>query len=298
MKNIVFDKTQYELICGAEKKLLHKVMNNLFTVNYNSNDIEVNNLYTYVKGNLPVCLVAHIDLVMHPAYEYFYCEKDNVVFSLSGADDDRNGVYGIVEVLKVGYKPDILLLDEEESGGFGALEFIKNHPAYPNKIKFFLELDRQGHNDMVTYQYANPAFDKAICQYGFRKAIGTFSDIYYLSPYYGIGAANLSIGYVGEHTTGCHTYINSMMATIKKVCKILDDIDNFHYFRWLKSLQKMKKAEIDNYIIEMKTKINTYGNYTHLYGHRYPKSQEQWNEECYPIEDDEYGLSYVPYGDF
>lgn len=179
---------------------------------YPRKKIKRHNKYLYVKGDLPVCLVAHLDTVhFKDPVDFLFDPVLHNLFSPTGiGGDDRCGVYIILELLKRGIRPSIIFCCDEEIGAIGAFEFTKVYSSISN-VNWFLEFDRRGRNDVVCYDDGNDELTKVFEEFGFKSAWGSFSDISELAPAYGISAVNISSGYYNAHTP--NEYIN------------LDDLD-------------------------------------------------------------------------
>lgn len=94
-------------------------------------------------------------------------------------------------------------------------------------------MDRQGNNDAVYYDCDNPLFEEYITRFGFVTDIGSFSDICFICPAWGIAGVNLSIGYFNEHSLGEHLRVKDMMCTIDRVCAILDSVTDYDIFDFI-----------------------------------------------------------------
>ncbi len=215
----MLQKTQEEL----KKVLAH------FLIQKDYNPI-VGDGFIYAEGDIPILLVAHMDTVhfQQPIDIYFDSTK-NVMWSPQGiGGDDRCGVYIITKLLNE-FKPYILFTEDEERGCIGAdkaTQILKK----PN-VKFIVEIDRRGSDDCVFYDCGNEEFQKYIEQFGFKTAIGSFSDICVLSSEWNIASVNLSAGYYSEHTTSEIINIEDMKNTYNRVREILlDDVNNKTYF--------------------------------------------------------------------
>lgn len=176
--------------------------------------------YWYKKGDIPICLVAHIDTV----WERIKVKREGnilksaLLFTGIGADD-RLGVAFILTLIRAGYKPHILLLDSEELGGLGANEFIKQVDKID--VNLFIELDRCGSNDYIMYDNTNEKTKKYIENFGFVENYGSFTDISILCPYFGISGINLSIGYYKQHTSDEYIDLQIAQQNILRIVKIL-----------------------------------------------------------------------------
>lgn len=191
--------------------------------------------YLMAEGDLPVCLVAHLDTVFAEPPQDIYVDKEKkVIWSPQGLGaDDRAGVYAIVDLIEKGYRPSVIFTTEEEVGGIGASKLIKKYKTCPFDVKFIIELDRQGLDDCVFYNCGNENFEKYINDFGFITNYGTFSDISIIAPYWDIAAVNLSIGYYLEHSKTEHLKYGELEETIDKVVNILNNANEADYFKYM-----------------------------------------------------------------
>lgn len=212
------------------------LMQSVFREYYGKKKVHRTNDYVYVEGSLPVALVAHADTV-HAALpkEIFYDKDKNVVWSPEGIGaDDRAGIFAIIDILREGLRPSVIICNEEEVGGKGAKRFVKAYPKPLSKVNFIIELDRMGEEDMVFYACDNPDFEAYLEPYGFVTDWGTFSDIATIAPKWGVAAVNLSIGYMDEHTKSERLYVGRMFETIQRVKSILhDELITEHPFEYI-----------------------------------------------------------------
>lgn len=183
--------------------------------------------YVIAMGEIPIGIVAHMDTVhRNQVSELFYDRAKNVMWSPEGIGaDDRAGVYSMIEILRRGYKPTLILTTDEEKGAWGATELITDYPQAPCDLNFLIELDRRGERDCVFYDCDNKEFEAFIEEFGFTTNWGSFSDISYICPAWGMAGVNLSIGYENEHTLIERLYLDYMFDTIDKVCTIFDRLD-------------------------------------------------------------------------
>lgn len=197
--------------------------------------------YIIAEGQEPITLIAHLDTVsIEPPEDIFYDQEQHMMWSpqLLGADD-RAGVYAILQIIEKGYKPHIIFTTGEESGGLGALELIKDYPKCPFKEnKAIIELDRCGTNDCVFYQCDNRDFINYIEQFGFKEAYGTFTDISFIAPEWGVAATNLSVGYKFEHSALEHLHTSTLEKTIEKVEQILLKVAEMPFFNYIPLTEK------------------------------------------------------------
>lgn len=188
--------------------------------------------YIFAQGQIPVGMVAHMDTVHQEPRKIEY--KRGVMSSPTGLGaDDRAGIYGILHLIRKGYRPTVIFTEDEEIGGVGAEKFIKAD-IYIEDLKLFIELDRRGANDCVFYECDNMDFVEYIEKFGFKENFGSFSDISFIAPHYKIGAVNLSIGYEFEHTNKEYLNISDMGKTLFRVEKIFNNLpeEAFEYFEY------------------------------------------------------------------
>jgi hypothetical protein len=218
-------------------------------IKYGYVDVVCTDDYLIAEGDIPIGLVAHCDTVFTlPPEEWFYDSKRNVLWSPDGAGfDDRAGVFAIIKILTLGYRPSIIFTNGEEIGGVGSFALVDTYKEIPFRVKpkFLIQFDRMGNNDCVFYDCLNREFIKDIKKYGFQFKSGTFSDISILGPFWEICAVNLSIGYYDEHTTVERLFIDETYHTIEKAINIIEDIDKFPYYKYLKSkTARMKVSQL------------------------------------------------------
>ena len=227
-------KTLIKYLKAEESKLLkilHKeLLKRDYTVVTNPDE---EYLYAIPRSEtlLPVMLLAHVDTVhRNPPEVVFFDSNYRVLWSPEGLGaDDRAGVYAIMEIIR-NHPVAVLFTTGEESGGKGAKAFIKDFPDNPENYKMLLQLDRRGSNDCVFYRNEAEDFHKYVEEFGFKKATGSFSDIAVVGPAWKVNSANLSIGYVDEHRSTEHFFIDIMLSTVSKIEEMLrQDIPLFEY---------------------------------------------------------------------
>lgn len=183
-------------------------------------EIEKGKNYIYAPGSIPIMLVAHVDTVHFNLPDVIFHDKvEHVMWSPNGiGGDDRSGISAIIELISRGHKPHILFTDGEEKGGIGAQEAAK----FINPDVFYvIELDRKGKDDAVFYDCDNANFTNYILNFGFTKSYGTFTDISFTCPRWGIAGVNLSIGYYNAHQLTEYVKLIEWEATIEKVENML-----------------------------------------------------------------------------
>ena len=209
------------------KKTMAKFLKQRYEIVYNAKD------FIYAVGDIPVALVAHMDTVFDkPADDVFYDREKTIMWSPQGLGaDDRAGIFAIIKVLQSGLKPSIILTTDEEKGGLGAEEFIKQFPEPKSQINYLIQLDRRGSNDCVFYDCDNENFVKYVENFGFAENFGSFSDISVICPEWRIAGVNLSVGYLNEHNYIETLNTTHLLQTISKVKRMLsaDIIPSFEY---------------------------------------------------------------------
>lgn len=228
------EKTLFKSILGATQEGIIESFAKLLPSLYDEKEIIITKEYIIAKGQIPVGIVAHMDTVHKtPVVELFHDEEQNILWSPQGLGaDDRAGVYGMIEILKQGYRPTLILTTDEEIGGLGASKLVGDYPEMPTELNYLIELDRRGSNDCVFYDGDNLEFEKYIENFGFKSDWGSFSDIAVLCPVWGIAGTNLSIGYYNEHTKAEYLNLDDMFNTLDRVCGILENVkedDKFIY---------------------------------------------------------------------
>lgn len=192
--------------------------------------------FIYAKGDIPVMLVAHMDTVHKSKVKEIYVSDCGNITSPQGiGGDDRCGIYMITQLMQ--HKPYILFTEEEEVGGVGAKKFASAYDKSEIEdinVKYIIELDRKGCNDMVFYDCDNPEFEKYIGKFGWDNRWGSYSDICSVAPVIGAAAVNLSSGYYKPHTTEEIINIDDVMTNIKRVRKMIkasvkDEVPSFKY---------------------------------------------------------------------
>lgn len=178
--------------------------------------------YVFAQGTAPVCLVAHIDTVhAKPPSKVYYDPTYKVMWSPDGLGaDDRAGVWAILKILDLGYRPSVLFTDLEESGGMGAQE--AGRQIKPDGIKYMVEIDRRGAHDAVFYSEDGKEFKDYIQAFGFKPAVGSFSDISFLMSDWGVAGVNVSAGYYNEHSTSEHLFVNELLGSVDRVIQMIE----------------------------------------------------------------------------
>lgn len=227
-----------ENICSMKEKELYRFVKT-FLMSLLFNSFNEGKNYFIAWGSLDVALVAHLDTVFDfPPHELFYDrDKDTILTLGQGAGfDDRAGVYAILKILTEwkDVLPTIIFTLGEEDYGIGAREVAAsdNLRKEAKRLKYMIELDRQGKDDCVFYQCISKDFQNYVSSFGFKKQPGSYSDIYFLMDEWQTCGVNLSIGYYDEHTDYEYLRPSQMEVTIIRVLKMLKDVKNVNKFRY------------------------------------------------------------------
>ena len=136
---------------------------------------------------------------VHNELPHIICRSEDGRYIMSPqgiGGDDRCGVYMILQIISE-VRCHVLFCEDEETGGQGAKAFERS--GIQIDVNYIVEVDRRGNNDAVFYNCDNPKFSEFVCSFGFREAMGSFSDISVVAPYLKTAAVNISAGYYNEH---------------------------------------------------------------------------------------------------
>ena len=221
----------FKQLVGLNQNQLFRVMKKYLQKRYSK--VIIDQKYAIAVGDIPVALVAHLDTVFPvPVKSLYYDSSIRCYWSEQGLGaDDRAGVFAVIQIIESGLRPSVIFTLDEEIGGLGAQALAKISCPIPN-LKFLIQLDRRGKDDCVFYDVDNPEFTKYIESFGFKTAIGSFSDISYLCPAWRVCGVNLSVGYRNEHTVSETLNVVHLRQTIKKVKNILNQ-ETFPDFEYI-----------------------------------------------------------------
>lgn len=234
-----------EILMMEQEELHFYLLGKLSELYDNSKIFRVDEQYTYVAGDIPVVLLAHLDTVHYTKpnlSNLFHDQEKNAMWCIEGiGGDDRCGVFTILEILSMGYRPHIMFCWNEEIGCKGSgnlVDTIETNFGEPvqeelQKINFAVQIDRKGFGEAVYYDLDNKEFEDYISGFGFKTEIGSFTDIGEICPEFGFAGVNVSAGYINEHTTEEVIYINEMNSTRDKIIRILQDqMRNPKFFKY------------------------------------------------------------------
>ena len=266
-----------------------ELIKNLTTVNQNQlskilyrflkdkgyTNIKKNEFFILAEGDLPICLIAHMDTVFKEPQRmnnFIYDQERHILWGVGGTGfDDRAGIAAIIEVLEHGFRPHILFTNYEESGGIGADELVKRYTKWPFKTSChaLVELDRANEKDAVFYSCENYDFMKYIESFGFKFDVGTFTDISIIMKVWKIVGVNLSVGYEFEHSPNELLHLDWLDATIEKVEKILSNSSNMKHYKYIPYQIKPKVHIKNDECLICGTPLNEF-NSQHIYDEEFP----------------------------
>ena len=244
------DLKLFKNLLEASPEKLMRMLNRILCGRYSN--LTYTGDYLYAIGDIPIGLVAHVDTVFpEPPEDIYYDREKGVMWSPQGLGaDDRAGVFAILKIIQSGLRPTVIFTTNEEVGGLGAAQLVKDFPECPiSNLKYLIQLDRRGTNDCVFYDCYNEDFITYVESFGFIEAFGTFSDIAELCPAWNVVGVNLSIGYENEHTRYETLHLKPWMATIEKVKRMLKekDIPDFEYIEYSYSYNGTKWGYDEKY---------------------------------------------------
>lgn len=194
--------------------------------------------FLFAKGNVDILLTAHLDTTPTVGGNkrippQVINTTKGVVMSPQGiGGDDRCGVYMILEIVRE-TKCAVLFCEDEEIGCIGSEKLCKTkHIDEIKDMRYLVELDRRGKQDLVFYSCDNPDFEKWLLDNlpDYKTNWGSCSDISELMPASGVAGVNISCGYYGEHTLGEKIVLSEMMHTLDSVKSLVKlDSPKFEY---------------------------------------------------------------------
>lgn len=191
--------------------------------------VEKNGSYLVAVGS-SVGLVAHLDTSgdRYPTEVVYNKKHITAIDSILGADD-RVGVFIVLKMLELGYKPTIIFTHGEEKGALGARDFVSEYSDIG--VNYLIQLDRRG-DGVVFYDNNNQEFIDYILSFRDKEEFGSFSDISILCPNCNVSGCNLGVGYFNEHSHSEYQDLNILADTIQVVKNLLDDEVNSKYFEY------------------------------------------------------------------
>lgn len=243
---MILQSTQTDLMTYFEKQI---------PLLYGKENCHMTKDFIYAKGNIPVLMVAHLDTVHTEICDDVYYDPEvGHIWSPQGCGgDDRCGVLANIFCAThfKDKKPHILFTTFEETGCVGAGIAAKDKTLleWQKELKYIIEFDRKGSDEMVFYGCSNDKFQKYIGSFGFKFATGSCSDISKLcvQSAWNVAGVNLSSGYYNAHTTREYIRIKELFSNIEKVLKMFNDIDNVDRFVYNDGSKKHTDTLKSNY---------------------------------------------------
>ncbi len=252
------NRDQFKAICKKTQPELMTYLVGKLRKRYDN--IKLSKDFLYAQGDIPICLVAHLDTVHKQTPQVFVEEEDKISSPQGIGGDDRCGVYAILQIIKK-HKCSVLFCCDEEIGGFGAMAFAKT--KHGEGMKFYIELDRKGKTDAVFYDCDNPEFTDYICDFGaWEENYGSYTDICDIAPEKDCAAVNLSVGYYNQHTLNEYVVPSEVDYCIDNVCKLIEASKNVEKFDWIES-----------------ERYRGYYGYGYNYGYKSYNSSYGWDDE-------------------
>lgn len=275
---------------------------------FNAEDIfSLDGGYIYVKGEIPVVLVAHFDTVHKIAptdNTMFHDLEKNVIWSIDGiGGDDRCGVFSILDILSQGYRPHVMFTWDEEIGCVGSTEMANTLVDYfgdkveegLSEINFAIQLDRQGFGEAVYYNLDNIEFENYISKFGFKTEWGSYTDICKICPEFKFAGVNVSAGYINEHSNRELIFVDEVFSTQSKIIEILvDQIVSPEFFEYKEGYSYLGYGSYDY----GDGWGNTYSDdETYDYGSSWGKGSDYYNSDNYDTSKPKAYVDTMNYGE-
>lgn len=280
-ENIMNVCNDFVAICKLTQSELKSELFRILKKKYKKDDVINGNGFLYARGN-DVLLTAHMDTtpnvggkkrkrvqnVLVECHKKGKGKESHVLSSPQGiGGDDRCGIYMILRILNdTEFRPSILFCEDEEIGCIGSSKFAETeYISEISNLKFLIELDRRGNDDLVFYDDENEDFH-IWCEKvtGYKESYGSCSDISNLMPESKRSGVNLSCGYYDEHTLEETVVLEEMLNTLKATKKLVEASKTLSEpFEFVEYVQKFK---------------NWYGNGYYNWGYDLIEVTIVWNE--------------------
>lgn len=220
------EETLIKLMFNSTEAQLLELFNQEFSDGVRTND------YWFLRGTLPITLLAHVDTVggkkdnkrQLMQFRRLLTRENGVL-----GGDDRAGCMAIWKILRERMRnglqlPNVILCDGEESGGTGIKRFIADKIYDFADTNLCIEIDRKGCNDYVTYSKDLPKeVSNYVESFGFNSAWGSFSDIGVIINEHSVASVNVSAGFYDNHSKDEYVKLDELELTINRVMAMLDD---------------------------------------------------------------------------
>ncbi len=141
--------------------------------------------------------------------------------------DDRCGAYILLKLIESGVDCHFGAFQLQEVGGVGSRQFASSGiQAVKGKVSAYIELDRQGVKQFVSYNPNNELNALVSSVTGFSEARGSFSDVATLSNTTGQANVNLCVGYKGQHTKNQVIHISVMESLVGKTKALVNRLNS------------------------------------------------------------------------
>lgn len=220
-----FRKLLIKLLTMTEKEIVSKI-----ELTANENDYQVIKYPKFIIvrpidpiGYAPL-VCAHYDTVVGRTPTVI-AKSDTI--SATGTPvggDDRCGVAIALSLIQDKAIATFAFFDEEESGAQGSKSFLMAESWIAKASSCYIGLDRRGDCDAAVYSYESEELLRIVGKYGYKKAIGSMTDVSIIESQLPKATVNLSVGFYREHTAMETIVIKDTYNTYKNMLSIIDDI--------------------------------------------------------------------------
>ncbi|TLG71177.1 M28 family peptidase [Culicoidibacter larvae] len=209
-----------------------------FQVNYEASYIKEGFYQFYHNPGSQVVLVAHLDTIHQELPTKIFQGAGNTFSAKEGIGaDDRNGVIATVELFRRSVDsgkpvPSIIFTYGEELGGIGVRKLAEDRELVGllKQKHLFIEFDRRGAHDFVTYNNKNKELYQVLTDVGFKEARGSYTDIVTLADATGVMGVNISAGYYNAHTKQELSNFDELFFNIDRIETLLPVFEHNQYF--------------------------------------------------------------------
>lgn len=191
----------------------------------------VNTDYTKLRGEEYMLDGNHVFTLDEDTCIRVYKSKDKTPASQTSLGaDDKNGIWVILMLLRMGKKINFAFCHSEETGGEGSRQIISDKDLQEKiaECSFGVIIDRRNAHDIIGYnnKYCMALDDKLekfakANGFKFETTTGSVSDADRFSQI--IECVNLSCGYYEPHTSREYTNLNELWNTLQFCSKIISD---------------------------------------------------------------------------
>ena len=138
--------------------------------------------------------------------------------------DDRCGVAIALSLIQDKAVATFAFFDEEERGAGGSKSFLLSESWIAKASSCYIGLDRRGDSDAAVYSYESESLLNIVGKYGYKKALGSMTDVSVIESQLPKATVNLSVGFYKEHTPMETIVIRDTYATYINMLSIIEDI--------------------------------------------------------------------------